>query len=172
MVAEGQSASAVARSLNVSEKLLSRWKSQQSNQIGKQKVGQTDEVALLKSQIRRVEMERDILSSHAKVIRYFVPICSNMASNPLHKLAGVRKSKGLNSTDFYGLCKGWPIIFVIFFSPANNGTNPVDQLVANGIQNQSHRRTDRMLALTEFAYIVVLKIAFHLDGRRSAHMNQ
>ena len=28
MVAEGQSASAVARSLNVSEKLLSRWKSE------------------------------------------------------------------------------------------------------------------------------------------------
>ena len=58
MVAEAQSASAVARSLNVSEKLLSRWKSQQNNQIGKQKVDQTDEVALLKSQIRRVEMEQ------------------------------------------------------------------------------------------------------------------
>ena len=61
MVAEGQSASAVARSLNVSEKLLSRWKSDQKNQVGKQKADQTDEVALLKSQLRRVEMERDIL---------------------------------------------------------------------------------------------------------------
>ena len=64
MVAQGQSASAVARSLNVSEKLLSRWKSQQKNQIGKQKVDQTDEIALLKSQLRRVEMERDILKKH------------------------------------------------------------------------------------------------------------
>ena len=60
MVAQGQSASAVARSLNVSEKLLSRWKSQQKNQIGKQKMDQTDEIALLKSQLRRVERERDI----------------------------------------------------------------------------------------------------------------
>lgn len=63
MVAEGQSASAVARSLNVSEKLLSRWESEQKNQTGKQKVDQTDEVALLKGQLRRVEMERDILKS-------------------------------------------------------------------------------------------------------------
>ena len=61
MVAEGQSVSAVARSLNVSEKLLARWKSQQKNQMGKQRADQTDEVARLKSQLRRVEMERDIL---------------------------------------------------------------------------------------------------------------
>lgn len=60
MVAQGQSASAVARSLNVSEKLLSRWKNQQKNQIGKQKMDQTDEIALLKSQLWRVERERDI----------------------------------------------------------------------------------------------------------------
>ena len=29
--------------------------------------------------------------------------------------------------DFYGLCKSWPIIFVIFFSPANDCANPVNQ---------------------------------------------
>ncbi len=58
MVAEGQSANAVARPLNVSEKLLSRWKSEQKNQIGRQKADQTHEVALLKSQLRRVEMDR------------------------------------------------------------------------------------------------------------------
>ena len=61
MVAEGQSVSAVARSLNVSEKLLARWKTQQKNQMGKQRADQTDEVAQLKSQLRRVEMEQDIL---------------------------------------------------------------------------------------------------------------
>ena len=61
MVAESQSANAVARSLNVSEKLPSRWKSEQKNRSGKQKADQTDEIALLKSQLRRVEMERDIL---------------------------------------------------------------------------------------------------------------
>jgi len=36
-------------------------------------------------------------------------------------------------TDFYGLSKGWRIIFVIFFSPTNNGAHPVDELVANCI---------------------------------------
>ena len=61
MVAQGQSASAAARSLNVSEQLLSRWKSQQSNQMGRQRADQADEVAQLKAQLRRVEMERDIL---------------------------------------------------------------------------------------------------------------
>ena len=29
-----------------------------------------------------------------------------------------------------------------------------------------------MLALAEFTYIVVLKIAFHLDGGHGTHMNQ
>ena len=58
MVAQGQSVSAVARSLNVSEKLLARWKTQQKNQMGKQRADQTDEVAQLKSQLRRVEMEQ------------------------------------------------------------------------------------------------------------------
>jgi hypothetical protein len=37
--------------------------------------------------------------------------------------------------DFYGLGKGWHIIFVIFFTPAHNGTNPVNQLVANRVQD-------------------------------------
>jgi len=36
-------------------------------------------------------------------------------------------------TGFYGLCKGWLIIFVIFLAPAYNGTNPVDEFVANRI---------------------------------------
>ena len=37
MVSEGQSACAVARSLNVSEKLIYRWKDQQKNQLGKER---------------------------------------------------------------------------------------------------------------------------------------
>lgn len=61
MVAEGQSASAVARSLNVSEKIIYRWKHQQKNQVGKQRADQADELAQLKAQLKRVEMERDIL---------------------------------------------------------------------------------------------------------------
>ncbi len=61
MVDEGQSAAAVARSLNVSEKLIYRWKDQQRNQLGKQKANQIDELSQLKAQLKRVEMERDIL---------------------------------------------------------------------------------------------------------------
>lgn len=61
MVAEGQSASAVARSLNVSQKLIYRWKDQQKNQVGKEKASRTDELDQLKAQLKRVEMERDIL---------------------------------------------------------------------------------------------------------------
>jgi transposase len=41
MVAEGRSASAVARSFNVSEKLLYRWKYQQNNQVGKAKLSRS-----------------------------------------------------------------------------------------------------------------------------------
>jgi transposase len=63
MVAEGQSACAVARSLNISEKLIYRWKHQQNNQAGKQKQERADEVEQLKAQLKRVEMERDILKS-------------------------------------------------------------------------------------------------------------
>ena len=37
MVSEGQLACAVARSLNVSEKLIYRWKDQQKNQLGKER---------------------------------------------------------------------------------------------------------------------------------------
>jgi len=61
MVAEGQSACAVARSLNVSQKLIYRWKDQQKNQVGKENTGRADELDQLKTQLRRVEMERDIL---------------------------------------------------------------------------------------------------------------
>ena len=60
MAAEGQSSCAVARSLNISEKLIYRWKHQQNNQVGKEKRGQADEVERLKAQLKRVEMERDI----------------------------------------------------------------------------------------------------------------
>lgn len=61
MVAEGQSACAVARSLNVSEKLIYRWKDQQKKQLVKEKNHRTDELDQLKAQLKRVEMERDIL---------------------------------------------------------------------------------------------------------------
>jgi|GEM_PF-4371934 len=37
-----------------------------------------------------------VLSSHAKVMRYFVPICANIVSMPFRKLAAVRKSEGCN----------------------------------------------------------------------------
>lgn len=36
-------------------------------------------------------------------------------------------------TDFYGLCKNWRIIFVIFLTPANHRANPVNELVANRV---------------------------------------
>lgn len=61
MVAEGQSSSSVARSLNISQKLLYRWRHEQKNLAGEQKRNQADEVQLLKAQLKRVEMERDIL---------------------------------------------------------------------------------------------------------------
>jgi transposase len=61
MVSEGQSSSSVARSLNISEKLLYRWKNEQKNLAGEQKRNQVDEVQQLKAQLKRVEMERDIL---------------------------------------------------------------------------------------------------------------
>ena len=63
MVAEGQSACAVARSLNVSQKLIYRWKDQQKNQVGKEKASRTDELDQLKARLKRVEMERDILKN-------------------------------------------------------------------------------------------------------------
>lgn len=61
MVAEGRSACAVVHSLNISDKLIYRWKHQQKNQMGKEKASRTDELDQLKAQLKRVEMERDIL---------------------------------------------------------------------------------------------------------------
>lgn len=61
MVSEGQSSSSVARSLNVSEKLLYCWRKQQKTSANEQKSSQVDEVQQLKNQLKRVEMERDIL---------------------------------------------------------------------------------------------------------------
>ena len=63
MVAEGQSACAVARSLNVSQKLIYRWKDQQTNQAGKENTSRADELDQLKAQLKRVEMERDTLKN-------------------------------------------------------------------------------------------------------------
>ena len=34
--------------------------------------------------------------------------------------------KSMNRDDFYGLSKGWPIIFVIFFPPTHHRTDPVN----------------------------------------------
>ena len=48
------------------------------------------------------------------------------------------KNTSNDRTDFYGLGKGWRIIFVIFFTPSNNGADAVDELVADSVQNQ-HR---------------------------------
>ncbi|SFF07529.1 hypothetical protein SAMN05216167_12728 [Spirosoma endophyticum] len=62
-------------------------------------------------------------------------------------------------SDFYGLSKGWRIIFIIFLASAYNGTNPVNQLVAGGIDDKHFG-----FALLEFAFVVVLKISFHLNG--------
>lgn len=61
MVAEGRSSCSVARELNISEKLIYRWKYQHNNQVGKAKGLQVDELERLKAQLKRVEMERDIL---------------------------------------------------------------------------------------------------------------
>ena len=60
MIAKGQSASTVARSLNISKKLLSRRKSQQTSQRRRQSTDLSEEVSQLKAQLRRAEMERDI----------------------------------------------------------------------------------------------------------------
>ncbi len=64
MVCQGQSACAVARSPNLSQKLIYCWKNQQKNQLGQEKARRTDELDRLKAQLKRVEMERDILKNH------------------------------------------------------------------------------------------------------------
>lgn len=63
MLDEGQSATQVAKSLNVSDKLLYTWKHTHKKQTLKQ-VGteqQAAEIERLKVQLKRAEMERDIL---------------------------------------------------------------------------------------------------------------
>ena len=63
MLDEGQATAAVARSLNVSEKLLHTWKHFQKKQTQKQ-LGNSELIAeneRLKTQLKRAEMERDIL---------------------------------------------------------------------------------------------------------------
>ena len=77
MVLEGQSAAAVARTLNVSQKLIYCWKNQQKNQVGKQKATRSDELDQLKAQLKRVKMERDILknrTAEAALIIFGQPI--------------------------------------------------------------------------------------------------
>ena len=58
MVPEGQSSATVARSLNVSQKLIHRWKHEQKKQTGQQKNTSPDEIEQLKNQLKRVEMEQ------------------------------------------------------------------------------------------------------------------
>lgn len=50
--------------------------------------------------------------------------------------AGALSDWSIDRTDFYGSNKGWHIIFVIFFTPANYRTNPVNQLVASRIDDE------------------------------------
>ena len=54
MVTEGQPAATVARTLNVSEKLIYRWNREQKNQAGRQKIAKADEIDQLKAQLKRV----------------------------------------------------------------------------------------------------------------------
>ena len=63
MLDEGQSTAAVARSLNVGEKLLHTWKHFQKKQTQKQQVNSElmTENDRLKAQLKRAGMERDIL---------------------------------------------------------------------------------------------------------------
>lgn len=63
MLDEGQSVSQVAKSLNVSEQLLHTWKHSHKKHNQKQ-VGNSELIAeneRLKAQLKRAEMERDIL---------------------------------------------------------------------------------------------------------------
>ena len=63
MLPEGQSALQVAKSLNVSDQLLHTWKHVHKNHMQKQ-VGTSELLAeneRLKTQLKRAEMERDIL---------------------------------------------------------------------------------------------------------------
>ena len=68
--------------------------------------------------------------------------------------------------DFYGLSKGWRIIFVIFFTPTHNGTNAMNQLVTSRI-NDKHLR----LTLFKFASIIILEIPRHLDRRHGTQVD-
>ncbi|GAB3641046.1 transposase [Spirosoma arcticum] len=61
MIAEEQSVAALARSLNVSQKLIHRWKHEQKKQIGQRKATSWHGLQQLKNQLKRVEIERDIL---------------------------------------------------------------------------------------------------------------
>lgn len=63
MLDEGQSVTQVAQNLNVSDKLLHTWKHTHKKQIIKQ-LGNSELIAeneRLKAQLKRAEMERDIL---------------------------------------------------------------------------------------------------------------
>jgi predicted nuclease of restriction endonuclease-like (RecB) superfamily len=61
--------------------------------------------------------------------------------------------------DFYGLSKGWYIIFFIFFTPTHHCTNSMNEFVTNGIQHQHG-----VLTFSQFAKVVFLQIPLHLDG--------
>ncbi len=69
MLEEGQSTTQVAKSLNVSDKLLHTWKYAHKKQTLKQ-VGteqQAAEIERLKAQLKRAEMERDILKKSISI---------------------------------------------------------------------------------------------------------
>ncbi|MBN8826314.1 MULTISPECIES: transposase [unclassified Spirosoma] len=69
MLDEGQSVAQVAKSLNVSDQLLHTWKHAHKKQLQKQ-VGNSELLAeneRLKAQLKRAEMERDILKKNIAI---------------------------------------------------------------------------------------------------------
>lgn len=69
MIDEGQSVAQVAKSLNISDQLLHTWKHAHKKQVQKQ-VGNSELLAeneRLKAQLKRAEMERDILKKSVAI---------------------------------------------------------------------------------------------------------
>ena len=53
-----------ARSLNIGEKLIYRWKQQHKNQVGIDKTGQADEIERLEAQLNPPELKHDMSKNH------------------------------------------------------------------------------------------------------------
>lgn len=73
MVANGQPASQVAQRLGISESLIYKWKKQTSNEVTKgerkESVAEVlEENARLQKELRRTEMERDILKKAISIV--------------------------------------------------------------------------------------------------------